>query len=156
MLSVQGKMLAYFSTFFYFRNVKVEYWCGRNSRTLVTNTIFTARLSVMENAVQLWIPTKNRNGPVNSFKESISWSVFPYFMHFHLQRRLYYETLALNMTKRSSWSWSYAISVVSSNPAHGGVYSIQHYVIKVCQWLAAGRWFITSCIRHHSSDWLLS
>ena len=50
--------------------------------------------------------------------------------------------------------------VVNSNPVHGDVYSIQHYVIKfvsdlqqvggflyttlcdkVCQWLAAGRWF---------------
>ena len=30
--------------------------------------------------------------------------------------------------------------VVSSNPDHGKVYSIQHYVI-VCQWLATGRWF---------------
>jgi hypothetical protein len=31
--------------------------------------------------------------------------------------------------------------VVSSNPAHGKVYSIQHYVKKVCQLLAAGQWF---------------
>jgi hypothetical protein len=33
--------------------------------------------------------------------------------------------------------------VISSNPTHGEVYSIQHYVIcnKVCQWLATGRWF---------------
>ena len=30
--------------------------------------------------------------------------------------------------------------VMSSNPAHFEVYSIQHYVI-VCQWLATGRWF---------------
>jgi hypothetical protein len=30
---------------------------------------------------------------------------------------------------------------VSSNPVHGEVYSIQHYVIKVCQWLATGLWF---------------
>jgi hypothetical protein len=30
---------------------------------------------------------------------------------------------------------------VSSNPAHGEVYSIQLYVIKVCQWLAVGWWF---------------
>ena len=33
--------------------------------------------------------------------------------------------------------------VVSSNPAHGEVYSIQQYNAcdKVCQWLVAGRWF---------------
>ena len=30
--------------------------------------------------------------------------------------------------------------VASSNPAHGEVYSKQHYVI-VCQWLATGRSF---------------
>jgi hypothetical protein len=29
---------------------------------------------------------------------------------------------------------------VSSNPVHGEIYSIQHYMIK-CQWLAAGWWF---------------
>jgi hypothetical protein len=29
----------------------------------------------------------------------------------------------------------------SSNPIHGVVYLIQHYVIKVCQWLAEGWWF---------------
>ena len=28
--------------------------------------------------------------------------------------------------------------VVRLNAAHGKVYSIQHYVIKVCQWLVAG------------------
>ena len=31
--------------------------------------------------------------------------------------------------------------VVSLNPIHSEVYSIQHYVIKVCQWLTTGRWF---------------
>ena len=31
--------------------------------------------------------------------------------------------------------------VVSSNTAHGEVYSLQHYVIKVCQWLVTGLWF---------------
>ena len=32
--------------------------------------------------------------------------------------------------------------VESSNPTHGEVYSIQHYICdKVCQRLAAGRWF---------------
>ena len=31
--------------------------------------------------------------------------------------------------------------VVSSNPAHGEVYSIQHVCDKVCQWLEIGRWF---------------
>jgi hypothetical protein len=30
---------------------------------------------------------------------------------------------------------------VISNPIHGEVYSIQHYVIKVCQWFATGLWF---------------
>ena len=30
---------------------------------------------------------------------------------------------------------------MSSNLVRGEVYSIQHYVIKVCQWLATGRWF---------------
>ena len=33
------------------------------------------------------------------------------------------------------------IKVERSNPAHGEVYSIQHYVIKVCQGLATGQWF---------------
>ena len=32
------------------------------------------------------------------------------------------------------------IKVESSSPIHGEVYSIQHYVIKVCQWLATGQW----------------
>ena len=43
-------------------------------------------------------------------------------------------------------SWIYNIQsvhittkCVSSNPTHGKVYSLQHYVI-VCQWLAAGQW----------------
>ena len=31
--------------------------------------------------------------------------------------------------------------VVSLNPVHGEVYSIQHYVIKFHQWLAIGLWF---------------
>ena len=30
---------------------------------------------------------------------------------------------------------------MSLNPIHGEVYSIQHYVIKVCQWLTTGRLF---------------
>ena len=30
---------------------------------------------------------------------------------------------------------------MSSNPVRGEVYSIQQYVIKMCQWLATGRWF---------------
>jgi hypothetical protein len=32
-------------------------------------------------------------------------------------------------------------NVVNYNPSHNEVYSIQHYVIKFCQCLAAGRWF---------------
>jgi hypothetical protein len=32
-------------------------------------------------------------------------------------------------------------NVVSSNPAHGGVYSIQHYVIKFVSDFATGQWF---------------
>ena len=35
--------------------------------------------------------------------------------------------------------WSYGSW--SSNHDHGKVYSIQHYVIKVCQWFATGQWF---------------
>ena len=31
--------------------------------------------------------------------------------------------------------------IVNLNPAHGEVYSIQHYVIKDCQWLVASQWF---------------
>jgi len=31
--------------------------------------------------------------------------------------------------------------VVCSNPAHGEVYSMQHYVIKFLLVIAAGRWF---------------
>ena len=33
-------------------------------------------------------------------------------------------------------------NVVSLNPFHGEVYSIQHYVIKFFRWLVAGLWFI--------------
>jgi hypothetical protein len=33
------------------------------------------------------------------------------------------------------------LTCMSSNPAHGEVYTIQHYVIKVCQRLVTGRWF---------------
>ena len=36
----------------------------------------------------------------------------------------------------------FATKVVSSNPVHDKVYSIQYYVI-VYQWLATGRWFFT-------------
>ena len=53
-----------------------------------------------------------------------------------------------------SWSWSYGswiynlpvqsgpitTKVVSSNPVHDEVYSLQH-CDKVCQWLATGHWF---------------
>jgi hypothetical protein len=38
-------------------------------------------------------------------------------------------------------SVSIITKVVSSNPVHGEVYSIQHYVIKVCQLLATSQWF---------------
>jgi hypothetical protein len=31
--------------------------------------------------------------------------------------------------------------VVSLSPTHGEVYSIQHYVMNVCQWFAASQWF---------------
>jgi hypothetical protein len=31
--------------------------------------------------------------------------------------------------------------VVSLNPVHSEVYSIQHYVIQACQWLTTGWWF---------------
>ena len=53
-----------------------------------------------------------------------------------------------------SWLWSYLLldlqlpvqlvfitTKVSSNPAHGEVYSIQHYVIHFVIDYAAGRWF---------------
>jgi hypothetical protein len=47
--------------------------------------------------------------------------------------------------------------VVSSNPAHGEVYSMLHYVIKFYQWLATGRWFtqgiwniVESGVKHHN------
>ena len=60
-----------------------------------------------------------------------------------------------NLFLRPSWPWSYGTldiqipvqsvpinnKVVSSNPAHGDVYSIQIYMIEVCQWLATGWWF---------------
>ena len=54
-------------------------------------------------------------------------------------------------------------NIVSSNPVHGDVYSIQHYVIKVCQGLAAGRWFspgnwissTNKTIRHDITEILL-
>ena len=59
-----------------------------------------------------------------------------------------------DIVRGQSWSWSYGswiynylcksvsitTKVVSSNPTHGKVYSIQHYVI-VCLWLSAGLWF---------------
>jgi hypothetical protein len=38
-------------------------------------------------------------------------------------------------------SWIILSKVVSSISAHGEVYSIQHYVIKACQWTVAGQWF---------------
>ena len=34
-----------------------------------------------------------------------------------------------------------ATDIVSSNPTHGEVYSIQHYVIKFVSDFATGRWF---------------
>ena len=53
-----------------------------------------------------------------------------------------------------SWSWSYCswiynylcnqwitTKIVTSNPDHGEVYSIQYYFDEVWQWLATGRWF---------------
>ena len=56
--------------------------------------------------------------------------------------------------------------VVGSNLVHGEVYSIQHYVIKVYQWLATGLWFslgtpvsstknwniVESGVRHHTPN----
>jgi len=47
---------------------------------------------------------------------------------------------------------------------HGDVYSIQHYVIKVCQCLAAGRWFSPGTVipstnkahRHYITEILLN
>jgi hypothetical protein len=52
---------------------------------------------------------------------------------------------------------------VRSNPAHDEVYSIQHFVIKFCQWFAIGRWFSpgtpVSCTnktdRYHITELLL-
>ena len=35
----------------------------------------------------------------------------------------------------------FTTKVAILNPVHGKVYLIQHYVIKVCQWLAKGWWF---------------
>jgi hypothetical protein len=57
--------------------------------------------------------------------------------------------------REPSWSWAYgswiynylviqSVSIttnVSLNPTHGEVYSIQHYVLLVYQWLGAGLWF---------------
>jgi hypothetical protein len=47
-----------------------------------------------------------------------------------------------------SWIYNYLcnqclspLKGMSSNPTYGEVYSIQHYVINVCQLLATGRWF---------------
>ena len=40
--------------------------------------------------------------------------------------------------------------VVSSISVHGEVYSIQHYVRKVCQWIVTIRWFSPS------SQWLVT
>ena len=40
-------------------------------------------------------------------------------------------------------SVSITTNVVSSNPADGEMYSIQHYVI-ICQWLALDQWFSPS------------
>ena len=55
---------------------------------------------------------------------------------------------------RPSWSWSYGSwiynylcnrclspLIVSSNPVHGDVYPMQHYVIKFVSEFAIGRWF---------------
>ena len=76
----------------------------------------------------------------------------------------------------TSWSWSYGRysswiynylynQFISPLKCHGAVYTIQHYVIKVCPWLVTGGWFfrllhllkwqsrynwytVESCVRH--------
>jgi hypothetical protein len=75
------------------------------------------------------------------------------------------STIDIN-SKSSSWSWSYGswiykflcnqcllhtTKVVSSNPVHGEVYSIQHYVIKLVSNLWQGRWF-SPCIPVSSTN----
>jgi hypothetical protein len=50
--------------------------------------------------------------------------------------------MVVGITTTYVWSVPITNKVVSSNPVHGEVYSIQHINCdKVCQWLAAGRWF---------------
>jgi hypothetical protein len=82
-------------------------------------------------------------------------------------------------SKSSSWSWSYGswiykflcnqcllhtTKVVSSNPVHGEVYSIQHYVIKLVSnlWQVGGFLLvfrfppqIKLTAKYHSSDWFI-
>ena len=53
--------------------------------------------------------------------------------------------------------------VVSLNPVHGEVYTMQHYVIKFCLWLETGQWFsrdttvssINKTDRHYLAEILL-
>jgi hypothetical protein len=46
------------------------------------------------------------------------------------------------MCKRdNNWGDKCLLPLVSSNPVHSEVYSIQHCMIKVCQWLVTGQWF---------------
>jgi hypothetical protein len=64
---------------------------------------------------------------------------------------LWFEQFTRVKGRRGSGSWIYnylsnhavhiTTKVVSSNPNHGEMYSIQHYMIKVYQWLATGQWF---------------
>jgi hypothetical protein len=71
-----------------------------------------------------------------------------------------WKTILTDCTHTDTDTHTHTHNSVSQNPAHGRVYSIQHYVIQfvsdlwqvggflyttlcdtVCQWLAAGRWF---------------
>ena len=59
------------------------------------------------------------------------------YTHVSTLRRGHRDRMVVGFTTTSAIT----TKVVSFNPVHGEVYLIHHYVIKVCQWLATGRWF---------------
>ena len=67
------------------------------------------------------------------------------YLSWYLQTRLQeigYQYTRGRRGRDPMQSVSITTNVMSSNPAHGEVYSTQHYVIKfVMEWLATGRWF---------------
>ena len=101
-----------------------------------------------------WRPRMYGNDYNTFLVSSLNWlmsvSMFYLLLMFYLCMLKAFWTLYIIMDRRmvvgitTTYVWSVPITnnVVSSNPVHGEVYSIQHINCdQVCQWLAAGRWF---------------